>query len=186
MSNLSNPKNIFSLLIFFIAVVFYYNFVEPFKLDHVDNVTSEYNDLNTAFQDAQSELSLEALKTKKNQLSLQETNVLQNFVPIKLKSGTFVYNLAQYANQNQLILKSIQYTVVDDKKEESPDAAHNNRLVIDFTLDGRYENFAKWMGNIENANTLVTVESVRGVRNNLNSDIITFNVKLVTYALSID
>ncbi len=186
MSSLSNPKNIFAFLILCIAAVFYFNFVEPFKLEHVDNVVNEYDNLSTAFARAQDQLSLEALKVKKNQLSLQETNVVENFVPNKLKSGTFVYNLAQYANQNRLSIKSIQYSVANDTKEDATTKLKENRLIIEFTLDGRYEDFTRWMSAIENANTLISVESVRGVRNNMASDIITFNVKLVTYALVID
>lgn len=186
MSNLSNPKNIFAALIFCIAIVFYYNFAEPFRVDYVDPIVTEYDSLSTAFLRAENQLSLEALKSKKNQLTLQETNVLENFVPIKLKSGTFVYNLAQYANQNRLILKSIQYSVVDEGKEVGAVKTKDKRLVMEFTLDGRYEDFAKWMSTVENANTLISVESVRGVKNSVASDIITFNVKLVTYALDID
>lgn len=186
MSYLSNPKNIFALLIFCIALVFYYNFAAPFKVDYVDPVVSEYENLSTALARAEDQLSLESFKTKKNQLTLQELNIMENFVPVKLKSGTFVYNLAQYANQNRLILKSIQYSVVDEGREVGAVKTKDKRLVIEFTLDGRYEDFSKWMSTIENANTLISVESVRGVRNNAASDIITFNVRLVTYALDID
>jgi Tfp pilus assembly protein PilO len=186
MSNLSNPKNIFALLIFSIAVVFYYNFTEPFRLNYLEPISSEYENLSAAFVRAKDQLSLDALKTKKNQLSLQEVNILENFVPIRLKSGTFVYNLAQYANQNRLILKSIQYSVVDEGREVANVKTRDKRLVMEFTLDGRYEDFAKWLSVVENANTLISVESVRGVRNSVTSDIITFNVKLVTYALDID
>lgn len=186
MSSFSNPKNIFSLLIVCIAVVFYYNFSLPFKTGYVDPVVTEYENLSTAYVRAEDQLSLEALKTKKNQLTLQEVNIMENFVPVRLKSGTFVYNLAQFANQNKLILKSIQYSVVDEGKEIAGIKTKDKRLVVEFTLDGRYEDFTKWMSTIENSNTLISVESVRGVKNSVNSDIITFNVKLVTYALDID
>lgn len=186
MSNFTSPKNIFALLIFAIAIVFYFNFVEPFKVERYDNIIEEKINLQAAFDRAQDQLSLEAFKSKKNSLSMQETNVLENFVPIKLKSGTFVYNLAQFANQNRLILKSIQYSIVDEGKENAGIKTKDKRLLIEFTLDGRYEDFTKWVSTIENANTLITVESVRGVRNNVASDIITFNVRLVSYALDID
>jgi Tfp pilus assembly protein PilO len=186
MSILSNPKNIFAALIFSIAIVFYYNFTSSFKIGYVDPIVTEYESLSVALTRAEDQLSLEALKTKKNQLTLQEVNIMENFVPVKLKSGTFVYNLAQYANQNRLILKSIQYSVVDEGREDGAQKTKDKRLVIEFTLDGRYEDFTKWMGTIENANTLISVESVRGVKNNVASDIITFNVKLLTYALDID
>ena len=186
MSNFSNPKNIFALLICCIAVVFYYNFAAPFKLDYVDPVVLEYENLSTAFARAEDQLSLGSLKTKKNQLSLREVNIMENFVPVKLKSGTFVYNLAQFANQNRLSLKSIQYSVIDEGKESGGIKVKDKRLVIEFTLDGRYEDFARWMSTVENATTLITVENIRGVKNSVASDIITFNVKLVTYALDID
>lgn len=186
MSNFSNPKNIFALLIMCIAVVFYFNFSEPFEINYVDPVVSEYENLRVAFTRAEDQLSLDSFKTKKNQLTLQEVNIMENFVPIKLKSGTFVYNLAQFANQNRLILKSIQYSVVDEGKEVAGIKTKDKRLVAEFTLDGRYEDFTNWMSTIENANTLISVESIRGVKNSVSSDIITFNVKLITYALDID
>ena len=182
----TNPKNIFSLLIFSISALFYSNFVEVFKVEAVDNIVMEHADLQTAFTRAQDQLSLTALKDKKNQLTLNEVNIMENFVPAKLKSGTFVYNLAQFANQNRLIIKSIQYTVVDEGKEAGAVKTKDKRLIVEFTLDGRYEDFTKWMSTIENANTLISVQSVRGVKNNINSDIITFNVKLLVYALDVD
>jgi Tfp pilus assembly protein PilO len=183
MQFLSSPKNLFSILIFFIAVVFYYNFVEPFKFEKVDDVVTEYENLQTAYTNAQNQLSLESLKQKKNSLSLQEQNLLENFVPVRLKSGTFVYNLAQYANQNRLIIKSIQYTVAN----KSPDVKKEyEQLIVEFTVDGRYEDFLKWMGNVENANTLIEIQSVRGIKNNAASDVVTFNVKLSTTAINID
>jgi len=186
MSFFFNPKNIFALLIFSIALVFYYNFSAPFKMDYVDPILSEYDNLNTAFARAEDQLSLEALKNKKNQLTLQEVNIMENFVPVRLKSGTFVYNLAQFANQNRLSLKSIQYSVVDEGRETAGTRTKDKRLVMEFTLEGRYEDFTRWMSAIESATTLISVESVRGVKNSVSSDIITFNVKLVTYALDID
>lgn len=157
-----------------------------FKTEAVDNIVMEYENLSTAFTRAEDQLSLEALKTKKNQLTLQELNIMENFVPVRLKSGTFVYNLAQYANQNRLIIKSIQYSVADEGKESGAIKTKDKRLIMEFTMDGRYEDFTKWMSTIENANTLISVVSVRGVKNSVASDIITFNVKLVAYALDID
>lgn len=155
-------------------------------MDYVDPILSEYDNLNTAFARAEDQLSLEALKNKKNQLTLQEVNIMENFVPVRLKSGTFVYNLAQFANQNRLSLKSIQYSVVDEGRETAGTRTKDKRLVMEFTLEGRYEDFTRWMSAIESATTLISVESVRGVKNSVSSDIITFNVKLVTYALDID
>jgi len=175
-----NPKNIFSILIFVIAGVFYYNFVSAFKVDHVDEVVNQYDSLQIAFVRAQDQLSLTKLKEKRDALTLQETNVLENFVPAKLKSGTFVYNLAQFANQNRLTLKTIQYSVVKEEKEKE------KRLIIDFTVDGRYEDFTRWLSTIENANTLIEVESIRGTKTGNVNDIITFNVKMIVSALSVD
>jgi hypothetical protein len=57
---------------------------------------------------------------------------------------------------------------------------------VEFTVDGRYEDFLKWMGNVENANTLIEIQSVRGIKNNAASDVVTFNVKLSTTAINID
>ena len=76
--------------------------------------------------------------------------------------------------------------MVDEGKEAGAVKTKDKRLIVEFTLDGRYEDFTKWMSTIENANTLISVQSVRGVKNNINSDIITFNVKLLVYALDVD
>lgn len=178
-------KNIISLLIFITAGVFYFNFVAAFKFEMVDNVLEEHENLQTAFNQAKDQLSLTKLKEKKSALNLQEVNILENFVPARLKSGTFVYNLAQFANQNRLTLKGMQYTVVKDlDNDASKDKL--KKLMIEFTMDGRYEDFISWIQVVENANTLVTVESIRGIRNSTLSDIITFNVRMSVFAQEVD
>lgn len=179
-----NTKNLFSGLMFLISIVFYMNFVDAFKVEMVDDVINEHNNLQTAFERAQDQLSLNSLKDKKSSLTLSEVNILENFIPNKLNSGTFVYNLAQFANQNRLVFKSIQYSIFNDGTAASEEQL--KRLTVEFTLTGRYEDFVTWVKAIENANTLVTIQSIRGVRESPNSDIIAFNVRFVVHAHNID
>lgn len=178
-----NPKNIFAFLIFCIVALFLYSFVLPFKALAVDNVSQELNDLENAYNTATKQLSLKTLRLKKQQLSDQDLALLQNFIPENLHSGTFVYNLGQLANQNRLTLKDIQYTVLDDTAT-NPNG--EKKLMVQFTMDGGYNDFTNWLQTVEKSNVLIDVVSVRGVKTANNSDVITFYVKMYTYGINID
>jgi hypothetical protein len=177
-----NTKSIFSLLLFLISGLFMYSFVLPFKTSYVDPVSAQLDQISTAFNQASSKTALDRLKIKKDSLSEQELNLLQNFIPNNLHSGTFVYNLAQLANQNRLTLKGLQYTIIEDTVR--PDS--EKKLAVEFSLDGRYEDFYAWLQNIDRSNILIDVDSFRGVKNSNNSDIITFNIKMYTYGININ
>ena len=60
------------------------------------------------------------------------------------------------------------------------------KMLMEFTIEGRYEDFNSWLSKIEKSNVLIDVDSVRGVKNSPSSDTITFNIKMYTYALQID
>lgn len=176
-----NPKNIISILIIALATLFYFNFVDPFKVEAVDNVSLELENLSLAYEKAKDQLSLNNLKSKKDALTLNQLSVLQNYIPTKMHSGKFVYDLAQLANQSRMRIKTIQYTVSEDPADKTA-----KRMQVDFTLEGRYEDFTIWLSQIEKATTLVDVDSIRAVKSLPTSDVITFNVKLYSYALQID
>ena len=178
-----NTKNIFAFLIFCITALFLYSFVFPFKALAIDNVSVQLSNLQNAYETATKQLSLKTLRLKKQQLSEQDLALLQNFIPQSLHSGTFVYNLGQLANQNRLTLKSLQYTVIDDALTMPKG---EKKLVVEFTMSGRYEDFTAWMQSLEKSNALIDIVSVRGTKNSNASEIITFNVKMYTYGIRID
>jgi Tfp pilus assembly protein PilO len=175
-----STKNIIAILIVLLSGMFYYYFVDPYKVEAIDTISEELLNLQTAYTNAQNQLSLQALKSKKDSLSIQEANILENFVPKKLHSGKFVYDLAQFANQNRLKIKSIQYSVNEDGSNNK-----TKRLQVEFTFEGRYEDFSAWLNSIEKANVLIDVDNIRGAKIP-NSEIITFNVKLYAYGIQID
>ncbi len=178
-----NSKNLFAILIFLVTLLFLFSFVLPFKETVVDTAASRLSDLQMAYDQATKQLSLKALRLKKQQLQEEQLVFLRNFIPAKLHSGQFVYNLSQQANKNNLVIKGLQYTVLDDSLN-NPDG--ERKLLVEFTLEGRYEDFAMWLKNIERSNVLVDVDSIRAAKNTNNSDIISFYVKLYTYGVSID
>jgi Tfp pilus assembly protein PilO len=177
-----NTKSIFSLLLFLISGLFLYSFVLPFKTSHVDPISDQLEKISNAYSQANSGAAIDRLKIKKNSLSEQELNLLQNFIPNNLHAGTFVYNLAQLANQSRLTLKGLQYTVIEDTLKPNAE----KKLAVEFVLDGRYEDFYIWLQNIDRSNILIDVDSFRGVKNSNNSDVITFNIKMYTYGININ
>jgi Tfp pilus assembly protein PilO len=100
-----NTKNILAIILFAISGILLYTFVLPFKAEGVDTVTVELDKLQSAYERASQQVALKNLRLKKQRLGTQELSILENFVPQDLRSGYFVYNLAQLANQNGLILK---------------------------------------------------------------------------------
>jgi flagellar biosynthesis chaperone FliJ len=105
--------------------MFVYSFVLPFKEQVVDTSNVQLTNLQTAYDQATQQLSLKALRLKKQQLDENQASFLQNFIPTELHSGQFVYNLGQLANQNRLTLKGLQYTVLDDtlNNQQNPQSA---------------------------------------------------------------
>lgn len=172
-----------AIILLIISGLLMYFFVLPFKTSSVDNVTEELGKLVIAHKNAEEQLSLKELRLKKKQLGTQETAILDNFIPEDLHSGYFVYNLGQIANQNRLNLKSIQYTVQDDS---SSNTKGEQRLMVEYIMEGKYDDFNNWLRVIENSSTLIDVESFKATKNPNSVDTLTFYVKLFAYGINID
>ncbi len=177
-------KNIFAIIIIAVSGLFLFSFILPFKAAVVDPVVDQTTNLETAYAQATQQLSLKTLRAKKQQLGEEEINFLRNFVPNKLHSGQFVYNLGQLANQKRLTVKGIQYTVLNDTAVSATPS--EKRLLVELTLDGKYEDFNEWLKTIERSDVLIDIESFRGSKVSNNSDIITFQVKMYSYGTNID
>lgn len=173
-----NPKTILAFLIFAITGIFLYTFVLPFKTEAVDTVLDELTKLDSAYKEASETTALNALRLKKNQLQEQDLVLLQNFIPQKLHAGYLVYNLGQMANQNDLTLKSLQYSILTDKSEK--------RLLIEYTTEGKYTDFIQWLERVEKSNVLIDVESIRASKNSNKSDVVTFYTKMYAYGIDIN
>lgn len=180
-----NMKKIIAYLIFAISGLFFYMFVWDFKTQQVDTVYVQKQDLETAYNQATQQQSLKVLRNKKQQLGDTEQRFLSRFIPQNLHSGRFVYNLGQLANQNRLLLKSIQYTVVDSTNSNNKDG--ERKLMVELTMNGRYGDFIAWLKQIETSDVLIDVDSFRGQKDsNNNGEAITFYVRLYAYGNKID
>ncbi len=179
-----NTKIIYSGIIVVATGLFLYTFILPFKAMAVDTVDEELVKLESGLQRAREQESLKMLRLKKQQLGTQELLLLQNFIPGNLHSGAMIYNLAQLGNVNRLSVKSLQYSLVEDKKSEQD--AKEKKLLVEISLEGRYEDFTKWLDVIEKSNVLIDVVNIRAAKVSNTSEILVFNVKLYTYGINID
>jgi Tfp pilus assembly protein PilO len=177
-----NLKNTIAILIFFLSGLFLYTFVLPFKASVVDPVQQNAATLEEAYTQATQQLSLKALRIKRQQLDESQIDFLKSFVPDKLHSGRFIYNLVQLSNQKRLTVKSIQYSIVGDPTKPNSE----KKLLVELSMDGRYEDFEDWLKTVERSDVLMDVESIRGSRASNNNEIVTFYVKLYTYGVNID
>ena len=178
-----STKNTLAILIILVAGLFFYSFVYAFKVEAVDALSVELDNIKVAQQKAVEQLTLSDLKLIKNNLTTQNTQIIENYIPQNLHSGVFVYNTAQLASQSGLVLKSIQYIVIDDTVTNRNG---EKRLQVEFSMDGRYENFNNWLRTIERGNILIDVESIRAVKTTNVGENIAFTVKLYVYGLNID
>ena len=61
------------------------------------------------------------------------------------------------------------------------------KILIEINLEGKYEDFYNWLAILERSSTLIDVESIRGIKNNINnSEVISFAVKMYAYGINID
>ncbi len=176
-----NIKNIISLIIISLALVFYFLFVKPFEAAVLDPVTVQLEKIKSASEKTQNLLSLNNLRQKKLALGERETSLLSSFIPLNLRSGDLIYRLSGVASQNRLTLKGIQFSDVSEKDSS------DKKLLIDMNLDGSYEDFYRWLGTIERSSTLIDVESIRATKSSgNNSDLLSFTVKMYAYGINID
>jgi Tfp pilus assembly protein PilO len=179
-----NTKKIIAYLIIVSSLLFLYFFVWDFKVANVDTVYAQKLDLETAYNQATQQQSLKVLRSKRSQLGNSEQSFLNRFIPQNLHSGRFVYNLGQLANQNRLMLKSIQYTVMDSSTSIKDG---EKKLMVELTMNGRYPDFINWLKSIETSDVLIDVDSFRGQKdNNNNGEVILFYVRLYAYGNKID
>ncbi len=176
-----NTKAIFSIIIIFLAGLFAYVFVVPFKEIAVDNVSERLTSLESAYNQATQQLTLKSLRLKKSQMQDSDIIFLQKFFPEKLHASLFVYNLVQFATQSRLNVKGIQYTVIDDQLNKQ-----NKKLLVELTIQARYEDFLAWLNKVEKSDTLIDVNSISASKRNLNDEFITFSVKMYAYGVKID
>jgi hypothetical protein len=160
--------------------------VLPFKELTVDVAANELVKLETAYEGADKQLSLQGLRLKKQQLNEQDLNLLKNFIPQNLHAGYLVYNLGQMANQNRLTLKGLQYSIISEQPNANLKLSTDKKLMIEFTVEGRYADYINWLTRIETTNVLIDVESVRATKNSNQSDIISFHTKMYAYGININ
>ena len=158
-----------------------YMVVLPFKEMAVDPVSEHLTSLQTSYEQADKQKDMERLRLKKSQLEQDDLTFLQKFYPEKLHSSSFVYNLTQYAAQNGITIKGLQYTVVDDQLN-----SQGKKLLVELIIQARYESFVAWLVKLEKSNTLIDVQSVTANKRNPNDEFITFGVKLYTYGAKVD
>lgn len=176
-------KNVTLSLLIFLAIASLWLFVLPFKSKINEPLQAELDSLNEA-RNRYDQIDINSLKQKIAVLDPNQLRLLEAYVPKELRSGKLVYTLAQLAQQNKLNLKSIQYSIVDSADLQAVGA--KKKLVIEFQMEGFYENFISWLKVVELSDTLVDIDSVRSAKVNNSSDVVAFNVKMTAYGISID
>jgi Tfp pilus assembly protein PilO len=181
-NNMAN-KLIFSLILFILSGAIIWKFALPLNEQVIIPMQDELTNLQDGYDRAAKQLTIEGLRQKKNKISGRQQELLKTYIPEELHSGKLVYNLAGTALQNRLVMKNIQYSVVDMDKSKGEE--FNKKLNIEFQIEGNYLDFINWMSLIEKADVLIDTESVRGNKINNVSDRITWTVKMSAYGLSI-
>lgn len=172
-------KNIILLLTIVTAGLIWWWFAVPFNERVVAPLSAELDSLQQA-RDRYTQINLDTLKRKVSTLGATQAQVLETYIPKQLRSGRLVYVLSQLAQQNRLSIKGIQYSVVDVQGQSG------KKLVIEFQLEGFYENFVSWVRAVELSDVLVDVEDIKAAKVNNVSDVISFTIKMSAYGINID
>jgi Tfp pilus assembly protein PilO len=92
----------------------------------------------------------------------------RDFAPLAL-------GITEEAKQNHVTLPSLSY------KTESTPVTNTSKGVLQGTMSGRYEDLRRFLYDIETADELVYIEDLDLVPSATQNDILTFNIKIVTY-----
>ncbi len=176
-------KLIFSLVLFILAGAIIWKFALPLNEQVVNPLNDQLLNLQDGYDKASKQLTIEGLRQKKNKISGRQQELLKTYIPNELHSGKLVYNLAGTALQNRLLMKNIQYSIVDLDKDKS--GGLDKKLSIEFQIEGNYIDFINWLSLIESADILIDTESVKGNKLNNISDRVSWSVKMSAYGLNI-
>jgi Tfp pilus assembly protein PilO len=176
-------KLIFSLILFILSGAVIWKFALPLNEQVVLPLQDELVNLQDGYDKASKQLTIEALRQKKNKISGRQQELLKTYIPDELHSGKLVYNIAGAALQNRLTIKNIQYSIVDLDKEKG--GGLDKKLNIEFQIEGNYLDFINWLSLIEKADVLIDTDSVRGNKLNNTSDRVTWTIKMSAYGLTI-
>lgn len=174
---MSRSINLFLTIV--VALLTIWWFAIPFRNEVIVPLETELESLQGA-KERYSKINLDALKRKVVALDSFQSKILESYIPKSLRSGRLVYTLAQLAQQNRLNIRGIQYSVVDMQN------SGGKKLVIEFQLEGFYENFVAWIRGVELSDVLINVEDIKAAKINNISDVIGFTVKMSAYGINID
>lgn len=172
-------KNIIYSLIILTAGLAIWWLAIPFQDQVVVPLQTELTSLQEA-KERYKQIDIPAIKRKITSLDSTQAKVLETYIPKELRSGRLVYTIAQLAQQNRLSIKGIQYSVVDVPNQSG------KKLVMEFQIEGFYENFVAWVRAVELSDVLVDVEDIKAAKINNTSDVVSFTTKLSAYGITID
>jgi Tfp pilus assembly protein PilO len=92
----------------------------------------------------------------------------RDFAPLAL-------GITEEAKRNHVTLPALSY------KTESTPVPNTSKGVLQGTMSGRYEDLRRFIYDIETADELVYIEDVDLVPSATQGDVVTFNIKIVTY-----
>jgi hypothetical protein len=176
-------KLIFSLVLFLLSGAIIWKFALPLNEQVVLPLDGQLLSLQDGYEKASKQLTIEGLRQKKNKISGRQQELLKSYIPEELHSGKLVYNLAGTALQNRLLMKNIQYSVVDLDKDKNQGL--DKKLNIEFQIEGNYLDFINWLSLVEKADVLIDTESVKGNKLNNVSERVSWTIKMSAYGLNI-
>jgi Tfp pilus assembly protein PilO len=175
-------KLLFAIALMVLSVSIIWKFALPFNESIIIPMSEQLSNLEDGYDRASKQLTLDTLRQKRSKISSKQMQLLQTYIPTELHSGKLVYNLVGTALQNRLVMKNIQYSIVDlDKTKEGM----TKKLSIEFQIDGDYNDFMNWLSLIETSDVLIDTESVRGAKINNVTSRITWTIKMSAYGLNI-
>ena len=178
-------KTIFSVSITILSICLIWKFIIPMRNLVILPLKEDLNTLQTGYDGAVNQSSIENLRRKKNSLSFSESKLLETYIPENLQSGKFAYKMFEIASQSKVIVKNLQYAIVESPNDKGDSS---KKLLVDMQVEASYENFAKWISRLERSDILIDMQSVSGFKNvnGLNpGDLVSFSIKMSTYGINI-
>lgn len=157
-------KNYRAIIIVVIAIALFYTFISP-RWDKVKALRAEADQYSSVLS------SLEELGQKRDELEVKyqniprnETEALKKVLPNNVNTVELALNLDSIGGKYGISIKKIKTVVIKDTNAtviKTPTGMPYENVVISFSFVSSYENFKKFMTDLEKSLRIIEVRSVK-------------------------
>lgn len=201
------------ILAFIVSITLFFTFIEP-TFNRYKAIDLDIQNYVAAVEDADKlQKRVESLKAEKDAIKIADMSRLMDFLPDAVDEVSVVLILDKLATAHSLVIEGIKikstqttggastgqasYTFSDDEKDANKEVVGADGTVVrrpqdnlettalSFTVTGEYENFRKFIADLEKSLALIDISSL-SIKEASEGEFASYDVGLTMYSFKAD